>query len=254
MRENIAKSKLKNGQPIYGVIAPNNDPILAELIGLLGFDFYMMDGEHGALSAAHAEHLVRACEAVGITPLARVRTNDEKLILQFMDAGVMGIMMPGLHTPEDVHNFVSYVKYPPLGIRGLGPIRAADYMTGRMSQAQYVSYANEQTLILPQFEDIKALEYLPEMVKVEGVDGVIVGPRDLAMTMGYYDGPGHPAVQDVIKQVFDLVKSAGLFVGTVAGTADAAKKIVESGGSICLNSVQGLIASSANAFLKAVRS
>jgi 4-hydroxy-2-oxoheptanedioate aldolase len=214
----------------------------------------MMDGEHGAINPAEIENMVRACEVVGITPLARIRGNDAKLILQFLDAGVMGVMMPGLMNGDGVRAFVEAVKYPPLGMRGLGPIRAADYMMGPMSQAEYVSFANEQTLVLPQFEDIRVLNYLSEMVQVEGVDGFIIGPRDLAMSMGYYDGPNHPEVQAVIEQVSSVVLDAGLILGTVAGTGKAAKALTERGARICLNSVRNLIATSGKSFLKIARS
>jgi 4-hydroxy-2-oxoheptanedioate aldolase len=254
MRENKAKTKLRNGEPILGVISPMPDPIIAETIGLIGFDYYMIDGEHGAINPAQAEQIVRACETVGITPLARVRSNDPKLMLQFLDAGVMGVMMPGLMTASDVESFVAAVKYPPLGERGLGPVRAADYMIGSMSQADYVAFANDQTLVLPQFEDIRALPRLPEMTGVKGIDGFVIGPRDLAMSMGFTDGPNHPEVQKVIEQVFDIVISAGLVVGTVAGTGEAAKGSIQRGVKICLNSVQGLLASSGKTFLKMARS
>jgi 4-hydroxy-2-oxoheptanedioate aldolase len=251
MRENKTKTKLRRAEPVLGVIAPYEDPAIAETIGLIGFDFYMIDGEHAAVNPAQAQQIVRACEAVEITPLARVRSNDPKLLLQFLDAGVMGIMMPGLLNEEDVQSFVEAVKYPSLGTRGLGPIRAADYMMGSMSQAEYVSFANEQTLVLPQFEDIQALDHLPEMVKVEGVDGFVIGPRDLAMSMGFYDGPNHPEVKEVIDQAFDIVLGAGLALGTVAGTGEAAKALSERGAKFCLNSVQNLIKSSGSAFLDA---
>ena len=253
MRENVVKKKLRNGEPVFGVIAPNADPVVAEVIGHLGFDFYMMDGEHGPIGPGAAQGIVRACEATGITPLARVRSSEPKLLLQFLDAGVMGVMMPGLVDAQDVRAFVQAVKYPPLGARGLGPIRVADYMMGPMSQEEYVAFANDQTLVLPQFEDIKALENLDEMAQVEGVDAFVVGPRDLAMSMGFYDGPRHPEVQAVIDEVFDIVLGAGLDLGTVAGTGEAAKALVERGARICLNSVANLIKQSANAFLDEAR-
>lgn len=253
MRENKVKTKLRKGEPVLGIIAPNQDPTMAEMIGMLGFDFYMIDGEHGAITPSQAEQLVRACEATEITPLARVRSNDPKLLSQFLDAGVMGIMMPGLMNAEDVRAFVSAVKYPPLGGRGLGPVRAADYMIGPTPQAKYVEFANEQTLVLPQFEDIEAFERLPEMVRVKGIDGFVIGPRDLAMSMGFYDGPNHPEVQAMIGKVVDIVVGAGLAVGNTAGTGEVAKSLIGRGIKICINSIPNLIASSGKAFLKAAR-
>lgn len=249
MLENKSRRKLREGKPIYGVISPTTDPIIPEYIGLMGFDFYMLDGEHGAITPSNADGMIRAAECVGITPLARVRSLDEKLILQFLDAGIMGVMMPGCNTAEDVEKLVRAMKYPPDGERGLGPSRASEYMLGKMSQLEYVNFANEQTLVLPQIEDIKAMDNLEAMCKVKGVDGFIIGPRDLAMTMGYYDGPAHDEVKKVIDRIFEIVLKHNLVLGTVAATKEQAAPLVQKGARIILNSVAGLLSQSSKAFL-----
>ncbi|MCU0426329.1 MAG: aldolase/citrate lyase family protein [Candidatus Kapabacteria bacterium] len=249
MRENQARTKLQKGQPIFGVISPTTDPVITEYCGLAGFDFYMLDGEHGAITPSNADGMIRAAESVGITPLARVRSLDEKLILQFMDLGVMGVMMPGCNTAEDCEKLVRAMKYPPLGERGLGPVRASDYMLGKKSQLEYVNFANEQTLVLPQIEDIKAMDNLEAMCKVKGVDGFVIGPRDLAMTMGFYDGPAHDEVKKVIDQIFEIVLRHNLVLGTVAATKEQAQGLIQKGARIILNSVAGLLSQSSKAFL-----
>src|SRR5690348_12749059 len=126
MIENAVKSKLKKGEPVYGMLTPVYDPLVVEVVGRLGFDLYMVDCEHGAGGPVEVEHLARACELVGMTPLARVRSIDPKLILQFLDAGVMGVMMPGIQNADDVQRLVEAVKYPPVGRRGIAPVRAND--------------------------------------------------------------------------------------------------------------------------------
>jgi 4-hydroxy-2-oxoheptanedioate aldolase len=254
MRENVLKSRLKNGQAVFGVLTPIYDPAVVEVIGHLGFDFYMMDCEHGSGGPVQAEHLVRACETVGITPLARVRSTDPKLVLQFLDTGVMGVMMPGIVDADDVKRLVEAVKYPPLGRRGIGPVRANDYLLGPMSQADYVPFSNEQTLVLPQIETLEAVNNLDRLVRVEGVDGFIVGPRDLSMAMGFYDGPAHPEVREVMDHVFQTVRGASLFVGTTAGTGEDAKSLIERGARIILPSVSGLLKVGAASFLGTARS
>jgi 4-hydroxy-2-oxoheptanedioate aldolase len=253
MKANNVKRKWLNKEPVIGVISPSSDPSIAEFIGLQGFDFYMIDGEHGALGPAEAINIVRACESVGITPLARVRNLDAKLILQFLDAGVMGIMMPGIMNAADVRLLVDAVRYPPIGSRGLGPIRAADYMMGSMSQAEYVSFANEQLLVLPQVEDIEAIEHLEEMAEVPGIDGFVVGPRDLAMSMGFNDGPGHDEVQATIETIYETVLAQNLVYGTVAGTGEAATDLAKRGVLLCLTSVQGLIKQASTAYTKSFK-
>jgi 4-hydroxy-2-oxoheptanedioate aldolase len=250
MQENRLKTRLLQGKACYGVISPTTDPVVCEYIGLAGLDFHIMDGEHGAIGPAEAISMVRACEYAGITPMARVRSNDEKLILQFLDAGVMGVMMPGTNDVEDCHRLVAAVKYPPLGTRGLGPVRASDYMAGRMSQSEYIAYANAQTLVFPMIETPACLANLSRMAKVEGVDGFILGPRDLSLSMGYLDGPAHPEVERVIDEAIAIVTGAGKVFGTVAGNAEQAAKLRAKGVTLLLNSVQGLLTQSVKAFTK----
>ncbi|WP_350288879.1 aldolase/citrate lyase family protein [uncultured Croceitalea sp.] len=251
MKENQLKKRINSGKAGLGVISPTIDPTICEYIGLLGMDFYMIDGEHGAITASDITNMVRACELRNTTPLARIRSVDTKLILQYMDAGIMGVMMPSIDNADDVKQLVEAIKYPPHGKRGLGPSRASDYMQGPMSQEEYVSFANEQTLVMPQIESMECVKNLPELCKIDGVDGFIIGPRDLAMSMGYYDGPGHDEVKKVLNEIFATVIDSGKWYGTVAGNAEGASALIDRGASLVMNSVQGLIKASGTAFLKA---
>jgi 4-hydroxy-2-oxoheptanedioate aldolase len=251
MKENQLKNRISSGKAGLGVISPTIDPILCEYIGLLGMDFYMIDAEHGAITASDVTNMVRACELRNTTPLARIRSVDAKLILQYMDAGIMGVMMPSIDDVDDVKKLVEAIKYPPMGKRGLGPVRAADYMQGPMSQADYVDFSNAQTLVMPQIETMECVKNLPEMCKIDGVDGFIIGPRDLAMSMGFYDGPGHDEVKKVLDEIFATILDSGKWFGTVAGNAAGAEALIDKGASLIMNSVQGLIKTSGNAFLQA---
>lgn len=249
MIENAVKTKLMNGTPVYGILSPIYDPAVVEVAGRLGFDLYMMDGEHGTGGPTQAEHFVRACETVGMTPLARVRSADPKLVLQYMDAGIMGVMMPSVIGPEDVIRLVEAAKYPPLGRRGIAPVRANDYLLGSMSQTEYVPFANEQTMILPQIETMEAVNNLDSLIHIEGVDGFIVGPRDLSMSMGFHDGPAHAELREMVDYIFGAVRGAGLVVGTVAGTGQEARNLIERGAHIVLGSINGLLKVGAAEFL-----
>jgi 4-hydroxy-2-oxoheptanedioate aldolase len=253
MRENAVKARLKKGDTAYGILSPIYDPAIVEVAGHLGFDPYILDCEHGAAGPIEAEHFVRACETVGVTPMARVRSTDPKLILQFVDSGVMGVMMPGVLDAGDVARLVEAVKYPPQGRRGIAPVRANDYLLGSMSQGDYVPFANAQTMILPQIETAEALRNLDSLLRVPGVDGFIVGPRDLSMSLGFPDGPAHDEVRQVIHDIFTQVRAAGLLVGTVASTGEDARALVERGGRIILASINGLMRQGANAFFSSAR-
>src|SRR5512139_2434643 len=150
IRENRAKRKLKAGQPAYGVISTSDDPQIAELFGLAGFDYYMLDAEHGLMDPAQAVNVIRACEQVNMTPMVRVGPKDPKLVLQYLDAGMMGIMMPGLETCDEIRMLVNAVKYPPVGKRGMGGARAAGYISVGKEAVDYINFANEQTMVIPQ--------------------------------------------------------------------------------------------------------
>jgi 4-hydroxy-2-oxoheptanedioate aldolase len=250
MKQNILKQKLARNEIAIGVMSPYVDPAIAETIGLIGMDFYIVDGEHGPIDPNIALGLVRGCESVNITPLARVRSIDPKLILQFLDAGIMGVMIPSVTTTDEVKCLVEAVKYPPIGNRGCGPMRAADYMIGHISQSEYVAYANEQTLVLPVIEDIQAMVNLEKMVKVPGVDGWIIGPRDLAMSMGFYDGPNHTEVQNEIDRIMEIVNGANLFVGISAATGGQAKFAIENGARFLITTISTLLKSSASAYMR----
>lgn len=251
--ENKTKTKLQRGQPVFGVISTSPDPMLAELVGLCGYDYYMLDSEHGPISPAHAADFVRACEGVGVTPLVRVGQKDAKLVLQYMDNGMMGVMMPGLETVAEIKMLVNAVKYPPLGQRGLGLVRAADYMLGGMEQAEYIQLANANTLVWPQFEDAKLLKVFPQMAKVKGVDGFVIGPRDLSLSLKQWAGPAHPEVQSVIEKVLQIGKRAGVPIGLTAGTSEAARAELKRGALIILDAMPSLVRRGAQSFLKGSR-
>ena len=250
MLNKAVKKRLASNLTCYGVISPTTDPTVCEYLGWMGLDFYIIDSEHGAITLTEATHMIRAMESTGITPLARVRSLDEKLILQYLDAGVMGIMMPGTETAEDCAQLVNAIKYYPIGNRGLGPVRAADYMAGKMSQQEYITAANAETLVLPMVESVKAVEQLESMCAVEGVDGFIIGPRDLALSMGFTDGPNHPEVKALIDQAIQIMVKHGKIPGTVAANADQARDLSAKGVRLLLNSVQGLLATGVAAFTK----
>jgi len=250
IQPNKTKAKLKQGLPVYGVLSTSDDPQFAELCGIAGFDFYMLDAEHGLLDPAQAVSVIRACELTNITPLIRIGSKDPKLILQYLDAGMMGIMMPGLETVEEVKMLVDAVKYFPLGKRGMGISRASGYTAYAGTEApEYIKLSNEQTLVIIQFEDAKLLEVFPSLCSVPGLDVCVVGPRDLSLNMGFPDGPNHPEVQTVIDQVIAVMKQTNIIAGITAGTrADAAKQVAR-GANMIIAASQSLILSGSKEFL-----
>lgn len=249
IRENKAKRKLKAGQPAYGVISTSDDPQTAEFFGLAGFDYYMLDAEHGLMDAAQVTNVIRACERADITPMVRIGPKDPKLVLQYLDAGMMGVMMPGLETCEEIRMLVEAMKYPPVGKRGLGSGRASGYISVGKEAVDYINFSNEQTMVIPQFEDPALLERFEEMLSQPGVDAVVIGPRDLSLNMGFLDGPNHPEVQEMIDRVIAICRKADVAAGITAGSRADAEKQVARGASLILTTSRWVISAGAREFL-----
>jgi 4-hydroxy-2-oxoheptanedioate aldolase len=245
IQPNKTKSKLRAGQPAFGVISTTDDPQLAELFGIAGFDYYMLDAEHGLIDPAQAVNVIRACESTNMTPIIRIGPKDPKLVLQYLDAGMLGIMMPGLETIEEVKMLVESVKYAPLGKRGLGFSRAS----GHMPSSEYIDFSNEQTLVIIQFEDEKLLDIFPDLCAVKGLDACLIGPRDLSNNMGFPDGPNHPEVQSVIDNAIRIMNNVGLIAGTTAGTHADAEAQIQRGATMILAAAQSLVLAGSKSFL-----
>ena len=249
IQENRAKSKLKAGLPTYGVISTSADPQIAELFGLAGFDYYMLDTEHGLMDAAQVVDVIRACERVKMTPMVRIGSKDPKLVLQYLDAGMMGVMMPGLETVAELKMLIDAVKYPPRGKRGFGLTRAAGYIPVGTEAVEYIHFSNEQTMVIPQFEDATLIDRFEEMICQLGVDAVVIGPRDLSLNMGFPDGPNHPEVQEMIDRVIAICKKTGVAARITAGSrADSAQQVAR-GATMILAIAQFIIAAGSREFL-----
>ena len=249
IQENRAKRKLKSGQPTYGVLSTSADSQIAELFGLAGFDYYMLDAEHGLMDAAQVMDVIRACELVNITPMVRIGSKDPKIVLQYLDAGMMGVMMPGLETVADIRVLIDAVKYPPLGKRGMGLTRASGYIVVGNEAVDFINFSNEQIMVIPQFEDAALLDRFEEMISQPGVDAVVIGPRDLSLNMGFPHGPNHPEVQEMIDRVVDICKKTGVAAGITAGSRADSVKQVARGATMILAIAQLVIAAGSKEFL-----
>src|SRR5215216_7033985 len=249
IQENRTKRKLRAGEPAYGVLSTSDDPQLAELFGLAGFDFYMLDAEHGLLDTVQVVNVIRACERVNITPTVRIGSKDPKIVLQYLDAGMMGVMMPGLETPDDIKMLVDAVKYPPLGKRGMGLTRASGYIAVGNEAVDYINFSNEQIMVIPQFEDAALLDRFEKMICQPGVDAVVIGPRDLSLNMGFPDGPNHPELQEMIDRVIAICKKTGVAAGITAGSRADSVRPVRRGMTMVLAIAQLVITAGSKEFL-----
>lgn len=250
MEKNLTKAKIKAGGVAVGTFMNINHPRLIELCGYTGYDFVIIDAEHGPADPETTENLVRAAELTGVTPLARIGQNVRQFILRYLDTGIMGAQIPMVNTKEDAEAVVQYCKYPPEGIRGLAAVRAARY--GVMeSFPEYVEKANEEMMVIVQVETMQAVDNLQQILSVPGIDVVFVGPTDLASSMGYSGQFNRPEVQNLLHRVLREIREAGVAPGTLAvGGVDGSKRLIEMGVQYLVPSATGFMVSGGRQFLK----
>ena len=223
MQSNTTKQKLKNGETVYGAFFRTPDTSLIELQGYLGWDFLVLDGEHGTLQPRDVEDQCRACELRGITPIARATTNEQSTILRFMDTGAQGALIPFINSADDAERAVQSIKYQPRGKRGLAGIRAADFgRTGPLGD--YVKQANEQTLVIAQIETTEGLANLDAIVQTPDVDVIFIGPNDLANSLGHPGNIPHPDVQSAMDKIAATTLAAGKTLGLMIYNSECARQ------------------------------
>jgi 4-hydroxy-2-oxoheptanedioate aldolase len=249
--KNKMKAKIKAGEPVFGISIMFPSPHLVEIIGLLGFDWVLIDCEHGSMTAENVEVLALAAERHGMAPIVRPEVNRPDLIAKYLDRGCQGVQIPHVITREDAERAVRAVKFAPEGMRGLARgTRAGDY--GFLGDGpDMVKALNDETLICVQIEDREALDNLDDILKTDGVDVFFVGPSDLSQSLGHPGDRSHPEVQSAIEAAFAKIHAAGKASGT-PGEASAAAEHVKQGILYHYTHSQNLIAASGRAYLKAV--
>lgn len=252
MRTNTTKAKLKAGDTVFGCFVRYPDAGLVEVLGYQPWDFIVFDGEHGTLEPRDCENMVRAAELRGVTPIVRVTTNLPPIILRFMDSGAQGLHVPWVNSAAEAENAVRSVKYHPRGIRGLAGVRAADYGQ-TVPFADYVEQANRETLISIHIETAEAVERLPDIVAIDGIDVIFIGPTDLSQSYGVPGQPQHPSVQAGIQKIIDVVAKTNVALGVMVGSAEAARQWRARGARYITIGFESLLAPATRAYLQAVR-
>ena len=250
MRHNAMKAELAAGGGTAGTILPIAAPALVEVAALAGFGHVLIDAEHGHISVADCEALVRAAEAVGTTPIVRVPVNAPEAILRYLDTGAQGVLVPQISTRADAERAVRAARYHPLGQRGLAGTRASDYGL-RASLPDYLREANAQLLVLGLIEDIRAVDNLPQILAVEGLDIISIGPSDLSQSMGHPGETQHPDVQAAIAEIIRQGVAAGKVVGMNCPTGEAAARERARGVRLTSVAMFGLLAAGARGYLAA---
>lgn len=216
IRKNRILEKVRQGKKAVGMglVYPSAEAV--EIAGFLGFDFVSLDGEHGLFSPESIDAMCRVAEGYGMTVTARVPNIMSSTINQYMDRGVIGILGPHIDTPEQAQALVDACRFAPEGHRSWGGGRGTYYNeSGLMgmpgsARTEWMAATNREVLVMAQLETKTAMENLPAILKVKGIDAYTWGPNDLAQSLGIPGQPDHPMVQEAHRKATELIHKAGI--------------------------------------------
>ncbi len=237
--ENPIKQWVKQGKKVSGAWLQMASPIAAEIMARAGFDFLMIDMEHGP---GDVLTLVAQCQAMngsGAVPFVRAPWNDLVTIKRILDAGAYGVLVPYVNTKEEAQAAVRACKYPPQGIRGIAASpRAPGY--GQNSMANYLTRANNETMVLVAVETPEAVAHLDDILMVEGLDAIFIGPMDLSTSLGHFGNPSHPDVVAVIAGIEKKILASGKSLATISGNWQQALDLYRRGYQMVLLMADGV--------------
>ncbi len=219
--------KIRNKQPLLGTWITIPHPEIVEILSNLPFDWLLFDMEHAPLSISDIEKMLMALKGTDIVPLVRVPWNDPVEIKRVLDLGVGGIMVPQVNNRDEAIRAVKAVRYPPDGIRGVGPRRCIMY--GFWDIDEYFNNWNKRAIIIVQIETKSGYENLEEIIGVDGISGIFVGPLDLSASLGLFGKTESPEFLDILQDIARRAMKYNKIIGIMARTPDFAKKALEMG-------------------------
>jgi len=247
--KNLLKEKLQKKEAVIGTFISLGHPDVTEVLSGMGFDWLLIDGEHSVISLETMTLMMQAMNGSNCTPIVRPQWNDMVIIKRILDIGAHGVLIPWVNTREQAEYAVRACRYPPVGLRGYGPRRAA------LNDPNYLRTANDEILVIVQIETREAVDNVDEILVVDGIDACYIGPFDLAMSYGLglpkWDDPEYLAAFDRVLEAADKAgKPAGIFAtsaniqwamekGFVLNTVDDADAFLRRGASLALEKFRG---------------
>jgi 2-dehydro-3-deoxyglucarate aldolase/4-hydroxy-2-oxoheptanedioate aldolase len=217
------RDKLRAGKIVLGAGITLSDPTVTEAIAP-SVDFVWIDLEHNAMTTeSMLRHLI-AARAGGCASIVRIPSNDVGWVKRVLDSGAEGIILPRSYSAREVAAFVSACRYPPQGTRGFGPRRPMQY--GRLEQQAYLQQANRDVFVVVQVETVELVAELDEVLAIEGLDSLVLGPQDLSGSMGRLGDTTHPDVVAAMTTVATKARRAGKFIGSGLGANPAFAKLL----------------------------
>jgi 4-hydroxy-2-oxoheptanedioate aldolase len=248
---NKLKRIVDEGGVAFGATTHIPATALVEILGRTGFDFTMIDTEHGLYDIETAGELIRAAQGANLTPIVRVLKNDKELISKALDLGAQGVVVPHVANKGDAARAVEASKYGPAG-RGACPlVRAADY--GLAEWSRYQEEANRETMVFLLIEDMEAVRNIEDILSVGGVDVVFPGPFDMSVAAGYQGNVSHPEIQKALDRILAACKERGIPVMHALTGGAGVEAWVNKGVRLILQSADSIIfARACRAFLESV--
>jgi len=204
------KQRLKNNQPSLGTWLTIPHPIIAEIMAKAGFDWVAIDLEHTMTDLGITGNLIQVIDLCGISALIRLTSNDRNQIKRVMDSGAAGIIVPMINCSEDAEAAVAATRYMPEGNRGVGLYRAQEYGNGFQ---EYVEWQKQGPVVIAQIEHIEGVRNLEEIISVDGVDAIFIGPYDLSCSMGIPGEFEHPDFLDTLERINNMAVASDLSSG-----------------------------------------
>ena len=205
------REKIARGETVFGTHTSWGGALVPELYGVAGFDVVWIDTEHGNMNPRDMENALIGARAGGIPAFVRVPWHSGVMAKPILDLGADGIVFPMVNTPELAREVVAACKYPPVGDRGFGPFRAMRY--GSIDAQEYITERSKKVWVMPQIEHIEAVKNLDAILKVPGIDLLVVGPCDLSGSLGVLGQTNHPKVKEVMDEIAGKAKAAGVPFG-----------------------------------------
>jgi 2-dehydro-3-deoxyglucarate aldolase/4-hydroxy-2-oxoheptanedioate aldolase len=228
-------TRLRRGDTLLGTIVTLASPDVPELLSAAGFDWLFVDCEHAPLDFLAAQSLLQSAR---VPCVVRVPDGHESTLKKALDIGAAGVVIPMVNSALQARGIVSFCKYPPLGTRGVGIVRAQGY---GLAFQEYVAHANDSTAVIVQIEHISAIENIDAIVAVPGVDAVFVGPYDLSGSMGRLGEVEHIDVLAAIEGVRLACERARMPLGIYVGSAPAAKQYLQKGFTLVAVGIDALL-------------
>ena len=223
---NSFKRRLVAGETLIGCWCSLANPITTEVLGIAGFDWLLLDGEHSPNDVNTFIPQLMALKDSVSAPVVRPSSNNAVEIKRLLDAGFYNFLVPFVETVDDARRAVAATRYPPEGVRGVSVSQRSNRFG---TVADYFAGINRQICVMVQIESKKGLDAAASIAALDGVDGIFVGPSDLAAGIGHLGNPNHPSAQAAIAAVFDAAKSAGKPIGILAPAEADARRYLAMG-------------------------